>query len=171
MNANILIGVQVFCWPKIRNQLGHKTILRPKDGFASCVGIIDIDIFKKETFIWTVHVHLKMDKLDYPRKKSNDRSIFQKYSSNPDQRNWILYFNFSRIGVHRDGCWIDTSISYLCCHVACHKCALVLVNLKCQNQVVCVPVLSQSGPFTSLVVCVLQWFTLRRTLSFFMVQN
>ena len=70
-----------------------------------------------------------------------------------------------------DDWWIDTSISYLCCHVACHKCALVLVNLKCQNQVVCVPVLSQSGPFTPLVVCVLQWFNLRKTLSFFMIQN
>jgi hypothetical protein len=35
---NILIGAQVFCWPKIINPLGHKTGLRPKDGFVSCVG-------------------------------------------------------------------------------------------------------------------------------------
>ena len=62
---------------------------------------------------------------------------------------FFLFLKSYWIGVRGDDWWIDTSISYLCCHVACHKCALVLVNLKCQNQVVCVPVLSQSGPFTS----------------------
>ena len=35
--VNILTGVQDFCWPKIINQLGHKTILRPKAEGWFCV--------------------------------------------------------------------------------------------------------------------------------------
>ena len=34
---NILIGAQVFCWPKIINPLGHKTILRPSAEGWFCV--------------------------------------------------------------------------------------------------------------------------------------
>ena len=35
--VNILIGAQVFCWPKIINPLGHKTILRPSAEGWFCV--------------------------------------------------------------------------------------------------------------------------------------
>ena len=34
---NILIGVQVFCWQKFINPLGHKTILRPSAEGWFCV--------------------------------------------------------------------------------------------------------------------------------------
>ena len=34
---NVLIGAQVFCWPKIINPLGHKTILGPSAQGWFCV--------------------------------------------------------------------------------------------------------------------------------------
>ena len=49
---------------------------------------------------------------------------------------------------------IDTSSLDLYCHVPCHKCALVFLNPKCQNQVVRVPVMSQSGPPFPLLQCI-----------------
>ena len=36
---NVLIGAQVFCWPKIINQLGQKSAF---GRFLSCVGIKDL---------------------------------------------------------------------------------------------------------------------------------
>ena len=61
MKKNILIGAQVFCWPKFINPLGQKSAF---GRFLSCVGINLIEIllsfFSIENCDWTVWICFKV---------------------------------------------------------------------------------------------------------------
>ena len=55
---SILIGVQVFCWPKIINPLGHKTIFGPTAQGWFCV------------LRWNNVVQLRLEQLELKLEKN-----------------------------------------------------------------------------------------------------